>query len=96
MKLALHDHLLLLGYRRTRHPAECGDDGDGETGPMPWGHPAYDEYEGPDEFVLATETGVLDREARDQQFEQWLAGHGDEAEAVAHAEYDRESLSDYE
>jgi hypothetical protein len=77
--LALHEHLTALGYIHTRREAEF-DDGDPENGPGTWSCPAYDEYEGPDEYVFATEIGGLDREARDTQFEQWLASHGDEAQ----------------
>lgn len=51
--LALHEHMLSLGYVFTHHPAD--------------GHPAYDEYMGPNEYVFASENGVLARFERDQK-----------------------------
>lgn len=71
---ALHEHLLAHGYEHQRVEADWEDHGDGETGPMVSGGPAYDLYLGSDEMVFATEEGVLDRVARDLDFEKWLEG----------------------
>lgn len=69
--IALHDHLISLGYRRERVEASWEDVGDAENGPKLEGGPAFDCYTGADEYVYASEIGVLDRNARDEAFEQW-------------------------
>ncbi len=69
---ALHVHLLAHSYTHDRIPASWEDCGDAENGPMVSGGPAYDLYIGADEMVFATEDGVLDRVARDLEFEKWL------------------------
>lgn len=54
-----HDDLVDEGaYIHTRHPEQCGDNGDGESGPMPWYEPAWDEYNG-DSHTLYFCGGVL-------------------------------------
>ncbi len=84
--LALHEHLLALGYAWQQHPAEYGDDGDGESGPMPWGHPAWDEYEGPLDRVFYSALGVAEAQLRDLQAEAFEASLADEDEGEALAE----------
>jgi hypothetical protein len=66
--LALHEHLLALGYKYTAHEAEF-DDGDPENGPGTWGCPAYDEYEGPADYVFYSEIGESGTELRDLEME---------------------------
>lgn len=70
--LALHDHLVSLGYLHTHENADF-DDGDPENGPGTWSHPAFDMYEGPDEYVFVSEMGETDRQNRDNDLERWLA-----------------------
>lgn len=71
--LALHEHLISLGYVHTHNEADF-DDGDPENGPGTYGgHCAFDQYEGPDEYCFASEAGVLDRQARDLELEKWMA-----------------------
>lgn len=73
--LALHDHMMTLGYEWTRIPDSWEDDGDGESGPHLTGGPACDQYAGPDEYVYcAFEGRVLDRQARDLEYEAWCDG----------------------
>jgi len=68
---ALDAHLIALGYVRTRHEDSWEDDGNAESGPHLIDGPAYDEYVGPDEYVFACKSGVLDREPRNIAFEKW-------------------------
>jgi len=70
--LALHNHLVLLGYLHSHENADF-DDGDPENSPGTWGHLAYDTYEGLDEYVFVSETGETDRQNRDNDLERWLA-----------------------
>jgi len=67
--LALHEHLLALGYEHKRIDADWEDTGTADSGPLLHGHNGYDEYAGPDELVVATADGELDREERDLEFE---------------------------
>jgi len=73
--LALHEHLLSLGYTYQQVEADWEDVGTGETGPMVYGHHGYDEYTGPDEYCFASADGVLDRQPRDLELEKWLDQH---------------------
>ncbi len=61
--LALHQHLLALGYEHERMPAQAGDDGDAETGPMPWHSPSCDQYTFADEVVWLDANGIAVHEA---------------------------------
>ena len=70
--IALHEHLTSLGYNHTRHASSWQDIGDADNGPCLDGGPAYDEYAGDDEYIFASEDGVLDRTPRDLAFEQWV------------------------
>jgi hypothetical protein len=64
--LALHHHLLSLGYEWTRNPESWEDTGGPESGPRLSGGPAYDEYESPDDFVYASEDGSVDCQGAEQ------------------------------
>jgi hypothetical protein len=81
--LALHEHLLALGYEHERMGESYAEIGDGESGPELEGGPAYDVYRGSDEYVYSSAGGILDRTARDLALEAWL----DEHEAGGTAEY---------
>jgi hypothetical protein len=69
----LHDHLTALGYDFDPMPAEF-DDGDPENGPGTGGHPPYDQYIGPDEFIMIEDGHVVHRAARDLDLERWIDG----------------------
>lgn len=75
--IALHDHLLSIGYAYERCPEEYYDSGNGETGPMVHGHAAYDQYTGDDDYVFCDVSGNTGIEPRDKQLEQWLDNQGD-------------------
>ncbi len=71
--LALHEHLMSLGYEYQRFACTFEDAGDAENGPHLTGGPAYDMYSSPTEFIYATEGGVLDHEDRNLAFEKMMA-----------------------
>lgn len=85
--LALHEHMLSLGYSHSHHASF-----------LPAGarrrEAAWDEYVGPDETVLASEHGVVERLSRDLAFERWIdsmasAAEQEFAEAGVGADPDR-------
>ena len=94
--LALDEFLVGLGYVRTRQEAEWEDVGNAETGPMVEGSPAYDEYCGADEYVFASESGLVDRMPRDLDFEVFVAGQqaqcGVDLDVLEAERHTRESL----
>lgn len=72
----LHAELTAQGYTYIHHEAECIDDGDGESGPMPRFTPAYDEYVGATEYVYVCDDGLTHREARNLKLEKWFEQQG--------------------
>jgi hypothetical protein len=70
--LALHEHLLSLGYTHIRVDADWEDSGNAETGPIFHGHNGYDEYTGPDEVVFVSAEGELDWDERNLEYEKWI------------------------
>lgn len=70
--IALDEHLVGLGYTRIRMEASYEDVGNGETGPIVHGCPAYDEYTSPDDYVFFSENGTANHELRDLEFEAWI------------------------
>jgi hypothetical protein len=72
----LHDWLVELGYAFTPHPAEW-DDGDAENGPGSGGCDDWDQYEGPDEYIIIEPSGrVAHRAARDLELEAFIDANG--------------------
>jgi hypothetical protein len=77
--LALHEHLLALGFVYQRVEADWIDDGDAESGPHLSGHDAFDEYEDADSRVFCGEGGDTGFEWRDLAHERWAEGQGEGA-----------------
>jgi len=73
--LALHEHLMTLGYKWRRYDAYYEDVGTRDSGPLLRGNPSYDEYEGFDDLVFSGEDGTLDQEMQDHALVLWLMGH---------------------
>jgi hypothetical protein len=69
---AVHYWLVELGYERAHFPESFEDDGGAESGPHLTGGPAYDEYTGPEEYIIIDMHGhFAHREKRDLAMEAW-------------------------
>jgi hypothetical protein len=76
----VHHWLVELGYERAYCPADFEDVGDAENGPKLVGGPAYDEYTGPEEYIIIDESGhFAHREKRDLAMEAWCNEQADQA-----------------
>lgn len=82
--LALHEHMMALGYSWTHQPATWEESGDAENGPCLDGCPAYDEYTGIDEYVYSGEYGVLASCAIDLEWEAFCREQDPRAAEQAH------------
>jgi len=58
--LALHDHLIALGFHHDRIPAYWADDGDAENGPDLSGCMTHDRYDGDGIAFVVFEDGMFD------------------------------------
>lgn len=73
MNIDNHELLIAHGYSHTHYPETWEDVGNGESGPMLDGGPAYEEYASSTEYLLAREPGEVDaREPRNHEWEMWL------------------------
>jgi len=55
----IHEHLLAQGYEHHQYPADWEDVGNGESGPMLSGGPAWDYYGNGKDFLAVSEKGEV-------------------------------------
>ena len=71
--LEVHAHLIELGYTFAFREADFEDVGNGETGPILKGGPAYNEYASDEDYIFIDHKGHFAHyEKRDLAWENWI------------------------